>query len=753
MAKYVVRFARNAGLVILFVVAAVLGTATGVVFAFAGDLPQISALDDYAPSTITRVYGAHGNVVGEFAIQRRTVIRYQDISPTLRNAILAAEDDEFFQHFGLSIPHIVTAAFKDVVARRKAGGASTLTQQLARKLFLTDEKTWSRKIKEALLAIQIEKRYTKEEIFTMYCNQMYFGHGAYGVEAASRLYFAKSAKDLNLEEAALIAGILQGNARQSPYVNMEAALRRRNYTLERMADVGFIPRKEAEEAEKKPVLVRGDPSAQSPTIAPYFLEEVRKELEARYGAKQLYENGLTVQTALDLKLQDAANRALDEGLRRIDHLHGFRKPKRNILDERHAIESFKHSRWERPFAVNDIVPAVVTGTDPSVIHLRAGDYAVTIDKKGYAWTRKTSPSQLVRAGDLVDAKLLTIDTAAHTATAAIDQPPLVEGAVVVLDNHTGQIKTMVGGWSFERSKFNRATQALRQVGSAFKPFVYTTAIDRGYTPATMLQDSPVTFPGGAGSPPYSPHNYEGDFWGPITLRRALEHSRNVPAVRVMDALGPKQVISYARRFGLTAPLPPYLSIALGAAEETVLEMTSAYSVFPNQGVRMNPYAVLKVTDREGNVLEENRPEPKDAIRADTAYVMTQLLRGVVLRGTAVKAASIDWPIAGKTGTTEDFGDAWFIGFDPDITLAVWVGYDQRKPLGRGMAGAEAALPIWIDIFKSYIGDRKDPPTFEAPGNIVFVSVDKSTGDATDPAAPGAINEAFIAGTQPGSIRQ
>jgi penicillin-binding protein 1A len=752
MARYVVRLARNAFVVILFLIAAALGTVTGVVFAFAGDLPRISALDDYSPSTITRVYGARGDVVGEFAIQRRVIIRYQDISPNLRNAILAAEDDTFFQHFGLSIPHIVVAAIKDLIEFRKAAGASTLTQQLTRKLFLKDEKAWSRKVKEALLTIQIEKRYTKEEIFTLYCNQMYFGHGAYGVEAASRLYFAKSAKDLTIEEAALIAGILQGNVRQSPYVNMDAALRRRNYTLDRMAEVHFITPQQAADAKKKPIVTRGDPAMQSATIAPYFLEEVRKELEARYGAKQLYENGLTVQTALDLKLQDLANRALDQGLRRIDHIHGFRQPRRNILSEHHDIDSFKQARWDRTFAVNDVVPAVVTDVDATTIRLRAGDYHVTIDKKGFAWTHKAS-TQLVRRGDLVETKLLTIDEVSHAATGSLEQPPAVEGAVLALDNRTGQVRVMTGGFSFDRSKFNRATQAFRQVGSAFKPFVYTTAIDRGYTPSTILDDEPVSFPAGPNQPVYSPQNYDHKFEGPITLRRALEDSRNVPAVRVMDQLGPKQVISYARRFGLTSPLPPYLPVALGAAEATLLEMTSAYSVFPNQGVRMTPYAVLKVTDREGNVLEENRPEPKDAIRADTAFVMTNLLRGVVLHGTAAKAAALNWPIGGKTGTTDDFSDAWFIGFDPDITLAVWVGYDQRKPLGPGMSGAEAALPIWIEIMKAWIGDRKEPPKFEPPGNIVFVSVDKGSGAATDVDAPGSINEAFIAGTQPGSIRQ
>ncbi len=437
MATYVLRVARSAGVIILFILAALLGIATGVIFAYAGDLPQISALDDYAPSTISRVFGARGEVVGEFAIQRREIIPYEAISPKLRQAIMAAEDSEFEQHFGLSIPRIVATLMKDVIERRKAAGASTLTQQLARKLFLTDEKTWERKIKEALLAIQIEKRYTKHEIFTLYCNQMYFGHGVYGVEAASQLYFGKSAKDLTLEEAALIAGILQGNVRQSPYVNMDAALRRRNYTLGRMAEVGFISAAEAEDAKQKPITLRGEPSGQ-PSVAPYFVEEVRKELEARYGAKRLYENGLSIQTALDVPLQEAANRALDDGLRRIDRRRGFRKPRRNIISEGHAVASFRHARWDHPMNVADVVPAVVTSADGATIELRAGTLRVTIDRKGFAWTGKTAGSQLVVKGDLVEARLLTINEQAHTATASLEQPPLVEGAVLALDNRTGQ---------------------------------------------------------------------------------------------------------------------------------------------------------------------------------------------------------------------------------------------------------------------------------------------------------------------------
>ena len=750
MARYIVKVARSAGLVILFMVVAMAGVASGVFFAYADDLPQISALDDYAPSTISRVYGAEGEVVGEFAIQRREIIPYEAISPLLKEAILAAEDDGFEQHFGLSIPRIVVALMKDIIERRKAAGASTLTQQLARKLFLTDEKTWERKIKEAILAIQIEKRYTKDEIFTLYCNQMYFGHGVYGVESASRLYFGKSAKDLALGDAALIAGILQGNVRQSPYVNMDAAIRRRNYTLGRMAEVGYITAEQAEEARKQPIVLGGEPTSQ-PSIAPYFVEEVRKELESRYGAKRLYENGLSIQTALDVTLQEAANRALDDGLRRLDRRRGFRRPQRNVVADGGSIDTFRQSRWDRPMREGDIIPAVVRRVEAGTIEARAGALSVTIDRKGFAWTNRTAATQLVKPGDLIDVRLGGVDAAAGTASASLEQAPAVEGAILAIDNRTGQVKAMVGGYSFDRSKFNRATQALRQVGSAFKPIVDTAAIDRGYTPVSTLADTPVSFVAGPGQPLYAPQNYDHTFQGNITLRHALEASRNVPAVRLMDQLGPQQVIAYGRRLGLTSPLPPYLPIALGAAEATLTEMTAAYAVFPNQGVHMQTYSILKVTDREGNVLEENRPEPKDAIRADTAFIMTNLLRGVVQRGTAARAASLNWPLGGKTGTTDDYTDAWFIGFDPDITIGVWLGMDQKKPIGHNMSGSEAALPVWIDVMRAWIGDRKDPPTFEPPGNIVFVAVDRASGAAASD-APGSISEAFISGTQPGGLR-
>jgi penicillin-binding protein 1A len=733
------RSARLVGIASLFVAAAIAGTIGGVLFAFAGDLPQISALDDYSPGTITRVLGRDGSTIGEFATERRVLVTYDQIPLVLRHAIISSEDADFFSHGGIDVRAIAAMGVRRLLGIQRRGGASTITQQLARKLFLTDEVTLERKIKEWLLAIQIDKRYTKEEILTMYCNKMYWGHYVYGVEAASQLYFGKSVKDLNLDEAALIAGLLQGNVRQSPYVNMKAALARRAYVLDRMAEQHYITQAEANAAKARPIVTRGQPT-QPASITPYFLEMVRDRLEETYGAKALYENGLVIHTGIDPDLQRAANEALERGVRRIDKLRGFRKPARNLIAEHRDIASFKHSRWTRDPVEGEIQPAIVTSVEGSEIHVRIGRFSGTIGRAGYAWTRKTA-SALVRAGDLIEVQIGKVDAQAATCTASLDQAPLVEGAVVALDNHTGQILALIGGDSFERSQFNRATQAMRQVGSLFKPFVYTAAVDRGYTTASMLDDSPVSYVVGPNQPPYEPQNYERRFEGPVTLRHALEESLNVPTVRLMAALGPKEVIGYARQMGVTAPLPEYLSVAIGSAEDTLLEMVSAYTTFPNQGVRVTPLPILDVVDREGNVLEQHRAEPHEALRADTAYIMTSLLQGVVQHGTAAAASSLGWPLGGKTGTTDDYTDAWFIGFDPDVTIGVWVGFDQKRPLGSNQTGAVAALPIWTDIMKTWIDRRRaaggDPPEFQRPGNVVVV-----------PTLRGP--EVFIAGTEPGA---
>lgn len=752
---YVIRFAGHAGLAALFISVALLGIVSGVMFAYADDLPLISNLDDYAPNAITRVYASNGETLGEFATERRLVISYDEISPYLRNAIISAEDKDFNNHFGLSVSAMLVRLGSDLARRRMVAGASTLTMQLARNLFANEvgftlgDKSPERKIKEILVAIQIEKRYTKREILTFYCNQMIFGHGTYGVEAASRLYFGKHAKDVTLEEAAMIAGIIQTPARQSPYVNRGAAKFRRDYTLQQMADNGYITQEQADASKKKPIVTRGQPQPVR-SVAPFFTEEVRKYLEQKYGAKALYESGLSVQTGIDITLQRAANRAVDRGLRLVDKRRGYRRDKPNVVAQGHNIETYRHDRWLQPVAKDDIVPAVVMNVSPASARVRIGQQIAELRGEGIAWARRLPPA-LFKVGDLIDVRVTQVDESAKVTAVSLEQTPLVEGALVAIDNRTGQIRSMVGGFSFDRSKFNRATQARRQVGSLFKPFVYTAAIDRGYTPTSVIVDEPVSYDPGPGQPPYEPRNYDGKYEGGVTLRHALEDSRNVPAVKMMDALTPQQVISYAQRFGLESKLEPYLSLALGAADLTLIDMTSAYSVFPNGGVRMRPHPIMKISDRDGNLLEETRPDPQDAIRADTAFVMTSLLRGVVQRGTAAAANKLGWPIGGKTGTTDDYGDAWFIGFDPDITVGVWVGHDERKPIGHNETGAVAALPIWIDFMRAYIEtrDTKNPPEFVAPGNIVFVPVNASNGGVPEEGATG-INEAFISGTQPGT---
>ncbi len=722
----------------LFVATALAGTLSGVLFAYADDLPAISALDDYRPSTITRLLARDGQVIGEFATERRVVVGYDDIAPALRNAVLATEDDGFNEHFGLSMSRILVTLVRDVLTGERAG-ASTLTQQLARNLFpIGFEKTAERKIKEAILAIQIEKRYTKREIFAFYANQIYFGHGAYGVEAASRLYFDKTAKTLAVEEAALIAAIIQAPERLSPFVDPRRALMRRNYVLQRMEDEDYLSADEGAQAAARPIELRGQPADRS--IAPYFVEDIRKTLEEKYGAKALYEAGLQVNTTLDVQLQQAANTAMDRGLRRIDKRRtGYRPPARNVVAEGHAAERFTTARWAQPMSAGDIVPAVVLSAPRTgAARIRIGASQIDLPPSAFTWTRRTAAADLFKVGDLIEVEIRTASNGVPESV-VLEQPPAVEGGLVAIDNRTGQIRAMVGGFSFARSKFNRATQARRQMGSIFKPIVYTAAIDRGFTPVSVFVDEPVSFDAGPNQARYAPLNYDRTFEGPVTLRRALEQSRNIPAVRAMQDVGAQQVVSYAAKFGFPENMPPYLSLALGAAEATLVEVTSAYSAYPNQGVRMQPYAVTDIADREGNVLQENRPQPHEAIRADTAYVMTHLLRGVVQRGTAAAARALDWPLAGKTGTMDEYTDAWFVGFDPNISVGVWVGYDEKKPIGNGETGATAALPIWMDFMRAYIDARADrtmPPEFEPPGNIVFLTLDSG------------ITEAFINGTQP-----
>ena len=751
---------RRAVIIGVFAVAALLGVVSGALFAYSPDLPIISELDDYTPSTITRVHARGGELIGEFATERRVILSYDEIPEVLRHAIIAAEDGDFFNHIGISVPRIIATMVNNVLAGNLTNaGASTLTMQLARNITLGGEqlggeKSWQRKIRETYYTFHIEKRYTKREIFTLYCNQMWLGtasHAANGVEAASQLYFGKSATDLELEEAALIAGIIQTPSRQSPLVNPELSRRRRNYALQRMADEGYIAQAEADDAKHRPIQL-AQRVRRTNSVAPYFIEEVRQHLEAEYGAERLYEDGLVVHTTLDAPLQAAANVAVSEGLRRLDQRHGFRPVTRNVLEEDETIEAFQHGRWAFVLSVDDIVPAVVTTVDDAGIGVRFGPYQSTISPDGFEWTRR-SASQLVKVGDLVEVRITEIDQDAGTAQVTLDQEPVVEAALLALENRTGRVLAMVGGYSFERSKFNRATQAQRQLGSLFKGVLYAAAIDQGYTTTSLVQDEPISYDVGPEQDLYEPANYDKLYEGPITLRHALEKSRNVPSVWLMNEVGPEVVVEFARRLGFSSPIPPFLSVALGSNEATLQEVTSAYSVFPNGGTRMVPYQIERIMDREGKVLEEGRPVPRDAIRADTAYIMVSLMRGVVQRGTGRGALRLGWPVGGKTGTMDEYTDAWFVGFDPDITVGVWVGNDEKISLGDGEEGAAVALPIWRDFMQAYIDGQAEqdaPPGFVPPPNIVFASIDPVTGEVTEPWTTGAIQEAFIAGTAPGT---
>lgn len=737
---------RRLVVVLLFVLAAAGGTLTGLLLAYQTDLPLVETLEDYQPSVITQIFADNGQVISEFAVERRVVVGYEEIPDHLRKAFIAAEDKRFYRHPGIDPFGIFRAAYQNLIHGRIVGGGSTITQQLSRGLFLTPAQTFERKLKEAMLSVQIEKRYTKNEILTLYCNQVHLGHGSYGVEAASQLYFGKSARDLTLAEASLIAGITPAASRYSPFVNPTMALARRDYVLRRMREEDFITEQEEQEAKEQPMQLQR--RSAGTTLAPYFVEEVRRYLQERYGSQRIYRGGLQVHTTLNVPMQKVAEKAVEEALRALDKRQGFRAVAFNVhRDSEGSIEEFEAGDWVEPYEPGQVITGVVRGFERSRARVRIGRYTATLDTKDIAWTNKPSPEAILQIGDVTEFRIQEIDSASLTLDVTLEQEPLVEGAFLAVDTRSGQVKAMVGGFDFDRSEFNRATQAKRQPGSAFKPFVYATAIDQGFSPTSLILDAPVRYEDPTTGEIYEPSNYDHQYEGWITLRRALEGSRNVPTIRLAEQIGPEAIASLAYRLGLEGPLPPYLSLALGSAEASLLEMVSAYSAFANQGIRMRPYFVTRVTDRDGNLLEETFPKAASAIRADTAFVLTNLMKGVVQRGTAARASRLGRPLAGKTGTPNDYTDAWFIGFDPSLVAGVWVGFDEKLPLGKEETGARAALPAWMHFMETALAD-KPPEDFPVPSNIVFVPVDRHTGYPTQESGSSVILEAFIAGTEP-----
>ncbi len=710
---------------LLILIAILVGATGGLLLVYTTDLPQVDALEAYRPSSITELYDDHGKVIGSFALQRRVVVGYDDFPPVLRDALVSIEDKDFYRHSGINFWRIVGAAYRDIESGGKVQGASTLTMQLARNLFLSPDRRWQRKVQEAMLAIQIERRFTKSQIFALYANQIALGHGVFGFEAASEFYFSKPAKQLTLTEATLLAGLPKGPSYYSPINHPDRAQKRRNLVINAMLEDGKITAAQANDARSAPLTLRlaHDPNS----LAPYFVEEIRRYLESKFGTDQVHEGGLKVYTSLDVELQKAANQAALDGLAAYERRHGWKGRLENVVAEGEVLEKYSHSDWDDEPEVNGYVHALVTSAGPGIATLKFGRYTAALGQADVAWTKHKLPD-ILKTGDICYVKILSLG-ANGAAKVGLEQDSGAQAALIAIDNATGGIKAMFGGRDFNTSKFDRATQALRQVGSSFKPYVYTTVIDGGASPDDTILDEPVSFETQSG--PYTPHNYDEKFEGIITLRRALAQSRNIPALKLANKVGIKSVIDYAERFGVTSKLPPYLPVALGSAEITLLEQASAYSVFPNDGVRVSPRYITRVTDYEGRVLEEDFPEVKDVISQRTARIMTSMLREVVLHGTGIAAARLPFPVAGKTGTTNDFTDAWFVGFTPTMTCGVWVGFDEKRSLGAKETGAHAALPIWSN-FMTVAMNGKEVGDFQ-PSPIASHAAQKVDTPDTAPA--------------------
>ncbi len=688
------------GLMLLASVA--IGGFMGLLIVYKSDLPEVRQLEDYRPNVITELYSDDGRTIGSFALERRVVIGYEQIPKVLKDALIATEDQNFERHWGIDVTGIARAIVKGMIYGKRIQGTSTLTQQLSRLCFLNSEKSFKRKFQEFLFSIQIERFYTKPQILTLYCNQVPLGHRTYGFEAAAQFYFSKSLKDLKLEEAAVLAAMPAVAHFASPITNPERVKLRRNYVLDRMAKKHRISGAQADAAKMLPMELRV--STRQNAVAPYFAEEIRKELEQRYGPEAVNEQGLRAYTTLNLEMQQAANEALRNGLEGFDRRHGWRGVQGNVFKLGNtSLESYAHPDWKKPKIAGSPLTGLVLSVKPRSAQVRFGDCQATLQDAGIAWTGKKFVSELFKAGDLVVFQILSVDLTRKQLKVELYQRPEVQGALVALEPSTGAIKALVGGYDFESSKFNRATQALRQTGSAFKPFVYAMALNEGMTPTDTIQDTPVSYPSSQGQ--WAPQNYDRKFEGLVTLRRAMAQSRNIPAVRLLDRFGVVKGIEYVKRFGITSPLSPYLPLALGSAEATLLEMTAAYAVFPNDGVRISPRFTQRVTDYSGEIREENLVEVREVIPQDTARAMVSLLQSVVELGTAQNAKVLHRPVAGKTGTTNDYTDTWFIGFTPSLACGVWVGYDKKKSLGKGETGARAALPIWIEFMQRVLQDK------------------------------------------------
>lgn len=742
------------------------GSGAALWYMWSSNLPYIGALKEYNPPIITEIYSDTEEVIGRFSNERRVVVPLDQMPEHLIRAFIAAEDSRFFKHEGVDLVSIVRAFFKNLRAGKIAQGGSTITQQVTKSLLLKNtEKTYKRKVREATLSLQIEKNFSKERILFLYLNQIYLGHGAYGVEAAARTYFDKRAVELNLAESALLAGLPQAPSRYSLILHFDRAKARQRYVLQRMREEGYITAAQEEEAVAGDVVIQTD--MPNPFYkAPYFTEHIRKYLENAYGKELLYRGGLRVYTTLNLEMQYAAQSAVRRGTLELDRREGYRGPLRHLTPEQTEIMDLDLSERvaEKPLAVGDMIEGVVSKVNPREknVIVRLGKKTGVLALKDMDWARKPNlevaysaakvknPAEVLKTGDVILVRLIEKGRPPIDWHVALEQRPEIQAAVFCMESQTGRVKTMVGGRDFSESQFNRAIQARRQPGSAFKPIIYAAALDRGMSPSTIILDAPYISSMNPDDKEeiWRPKNYKKKFFGPTLLRTALIQSRNVITVKILREIGVVYAIQYARRMGIESDLSPDLSLALGSSGVSLEEITRAYTVFDNHGRIIEPVYITRIEDRTGKIIQENQAAVKDAIPRETAYVMTDLLSAVVKEGTGWRIRALNRPAAGKTGTTNDLRDAWFVGYIPGLVAGVWVGYDDRKPMGKGETGSRAASPIWLYFMSEVLKDRPVEDFLFPEAGVVFAKIDTKTGLLAAPYSERTVFQAFREGTEP-----
>ena len=718
-------------------------------------LPPVEKLAQYRPPVATQVLADDGTVVGEFYFEKRYLLPIERIPLMVRNAFIAAEDDGFYHHSGVDPLSILRALINNAVAGGKVQGGSTITQQVVKSLLLTPKKSYERKLKEMILALRLEQQLSKDEILYLYLNHIYLGSGAYGVAAAAQEYFGKNVDNLSLAEAALLAGLPQAPSRYSPFKHWPRAKARQRYVLERMADVHFISHADAVDATRQPIALASRRG--SFIAAPYYVEYVRRLLEERYGETALYALGLRVHTALNLKMQAAAEAALQEGLADLTTREHYDTAVRHLAPSeaedflRSQRESMQDHGLQRGRSYDAVVAPTLRpgahGKPPRVegVSVQVGRFRGVLQD---ATERDGTGTDTYHSGDLIRVRLAETGGSDHTYQFVRDRQSTVQGAFIALDPSNGDVKAIVGGTDFENSQFNRAVQGARQPGSAFKPLVYAAALDRKFTPASVIVDEPISFQDHNAI--WMPHNYEEKFFGPTTLREALTFSRNVVTVKLATRIGVKHLVKYVRHLGIHSPLAPNLSLALGSSEVTLLDLAAAYGVFANQGQRNEPRFIIRITDSQGNVIDENLPQTEQVISPETAYLITSMLQSVIERGTGRRAKTLQRPAAGKTGTTNDMNDAWFIGYTPQLLAGFWVGFDEKRTLGKGETGGRVAAPIWARFMERAL-EGEPNLDFPVPTGISFAWINPHTGQRVLPGSSGAILGSFRRGTEPALV--